>query len=122
VSLRSQRSHALRVIAKQLEQARDSAKTMTRTIDALEFAEEALNEEPRSLIKTSFELEYIQVSLMCERGRCGECGVSSTGYEESKWRYCPGCGSELVNFTREDNPHDRLARDAVSSAMASISR
>jgi len=95
---------------------------MARTIDALELAEQALNEEPRILIETTYELEYVQISLMCERGRCGECGVSSTGYEESKWRYCPACGSELVDVTREDNPHDRLARDAVSSAMASISR
>src|SRR5260370_14462598 len=120
-SLRRVRKQNGQVIAERLEQLRDTKKAHGLEEKALEMAQAALSETPRTLTPCELTLEYTTVSLMVERVECSECGQVSLGYDTT-WQFCPQCGSQVTEVGREDSPHDRLTQKAIDRAAAQFEK
>jgi NADH pyrophosphatase NudC (nudix superfamily) len=119
MSIRRTRKEESAVIAQRLAKVRELQKADAAEAQALIAAQAALDAEPRELIECQFEMHYAPISLAVERVACSECGETVMGWEKT-WRYCPACGSRVNEVTREDSPHDRLARKAVKEALDSV--
>jgi hypothetical protein len=95
---------------------------LTKTIEVLEFAEKVLAGEPRGETKTALVIHYAQVSRFIDIADCVECGAAEIEGWKPNWRYCPLCGSAVTRAERENNPNDRLTRNALRDAVAAVTK
>jgi hypothetical protein len=92
---------------------------LTKELNLLKLAQQVLSETPKVETKTGMTVHYAQSSAWIDRCECSECGETLQGYQKM-WKFCPSCGSTIVTAEKEDTPGDRLARNAVREAVASV--
>ena len=116
MSERTIRKQNAAILAQRLVCVEKEQAATTKEKAALELAHQILLQEPKALIPCNFLLEFVPFNAVTDRGHCSECSGSPIGFTEH-WKWCPLCGSEIVQVEKETNPHDRNIRERVDSAL-----
>ena len=104
------------VLAQRLVRVEREREATAREKAALELAHKVLLEEPKAVIPCNYLIEFVPFQCSTDRGHCSECGGAPIGFTEH-WKWCPLCGSQIVEVEKETNPHDRNIRERVDSAL-----
>jgi len=85
---------------KKIEAARKAFQAYERAVAA---AREIIADGPvRGLGTTVMEAQYSEWRNSGPHGyKCSECGFTARTSIEDGWKYCPGCGAEIVRFARD---------------------
>ena len=110
------RADEAKEVLSSLKYQRDDTDKIIRVV---EYAEKVLASEPKHETKCGLIIHATQSSLWVDKADCTECGVTLQGYQKN-WKCCPVCTSTIVRVEKEDNPSDRLTRDAVKQAVDSL--
>ena len=112
------KKHATR-LDEQIASLEAMHETSGRDLQALKLAREILSEVPAKQTECSYERERFTITGTMEKGRCSECLEDSIGWGP-QWRYCPICGSKIVEAQKENDPLARLQHDAVKHAVTQL--
>lgn len=111
----NRKTHAAR-LDEQIASLEAMHETSGRDLQALKLAREILSEVPAKQTECSYELQRFTITGTMEQGRCSECLEDSIGWGP-QWKYCPLCGSKIVEAKKESDPISRLQHDAVARAV-----